>query len=239
MKNILKTSAFIALAALAFALGGCREKAKSEYRYSERLVSRIYINTELSIYEGQVVAIQGRGFTAGDKAVFRSEKSEVVIPLVETTDTYAKFVVPEELERGDYVFYITRGDAEQKVCNITVWITTEFDIPDRDGFNIKGVVFCGKEDWREYPFRTASRRPLPTRTATTGSRPTSRTATCSFRCRRLHARNGRQRMSGFLDARFERRRHRRAVQLRTQKRGQHRPLRNLRRRPASRQPRQF
>lgn len=145
MKNILKTSAFIALAALAFALGGCREKAKSEYRYSERLVSRIYINTELSIYEGQVVAIQGRGFTAGDKAVFRSEKSEVVIPLVETTDTYAKFVVPEELERGDYVFYITRGDAEQKVCNITVWITTEFDIPDRDGFNIKGVVFCGKE----------------------------------------------------------------------------------------------
>lgn len=145
MKNILKTLAFISLAALAFALGGCREDAKSEYRYSERLVSRIYINTELSIYEGQVVAIQGRGFTAGDKAVFRSEKSEVVIPLVETTDTYAKFVVPGELERGNYVFYITRGDAEQKVCNITVWITTEFDIPDRDGFNIKGVVFCGKE----------------------------------------------------------------------------------------------
>ena len=48
MKNILKTSALITLAALAFALGGCREEAKSEYSYSERLVSRIYINTELT-----------------------------------------------------------------------------------------------------------------------------------------------------------------------------------------------
>ncbi len=145
MKNILKIFASITLTAAVFTLSGCREESKNEYRYSDRLVSRIYINTELSIYEGQVVAIQGRGFTAGDKAVFRNEKREVVIPFVETTDTYAKFVVPEELERGSYVFYITRGEAEQKVCNITVWLTAEFDIPDREGFNIKGVVFCGKE----------------------------------------------------------------------------------------------
>ncbi len=145
MKNISKIFASISIAALVFAFAGCKEEVKSEYRYSDRLVSRIYINPELSIYEGQVIAIQGRGFTPEDKAIFRTAQKDIVIPFVETTDTYAKFVVPEELGRGNYVFYIARGDIEQKVCNISVWLTTEFDIPDREGFNIKGVVFCDKK----------------------------------------------------------------------------------------------
>lgn len=142
MRKILNTTILALLAVAALSLAGCKEQGKEEYSYSQKLVTRVYINTELSVSEGQSIVIQGRGFLEGDRIVFRSETENVEITVDEVTDTYATFTVPAGMKRGDYTLYVARGDAEQMICKISIWITAAFDIPDRTGCNIKGVVYC-------------------------------------------------------------------------------------------------
>ena len=82
------------------------------------------------------------GILAGDLIVFRSASDEVSITVDKVTDTYATFIVPDGMKRGEYDLYVVRGDLEQKICKVSIWITASFDIPDRTGCNIKGVVYC-------------------------------------------------------------------------------------------------
>lgn len=142
MKRIFRITILSLIAAAAMSLAGCREESNPEYSYSDKLVTRVYINTELSVNEGQSLIIQGRGFLAGDLIVFRSASDEVSITVDKVTDTYATFIVPDGMKRGEYDLYVVRGDLEQKICKVSIWITASFDIPDRTGCNIKGVVYC-------------------------------------------------------------------------------------------------
>lgn len=143
MRKIYNILIVLALASLM--LMSCQTVKQGQYEYSERFVNRVYINTELSVYAGQVLTIQGMGFREGDKVRFSSERQEIYALISEVTENYAKFIVPDALERGSYLFSVIRGEAVQKICQISVWITTEFDIPDRPGMNIKGMVYCNKQ----------------------------------------------------------------------------------------------
>ena len=68
------TSKMVAMLLLttAVALAACRSDKEPTWKYADRFVSKVYINTNLSIFPGQNVVIQGRGFQQGDTAVFEN-----------------------------------------------------------------------------------------------------------------------------------------------------------------------
>ena len=140
------TSKLVALLLLmaAVALPACHSDKKAEWHYANRLVTKVYINTSLSVFPGQSVVIQGRGFAEGDTVIFQNELSKVELPLAAITAHSASFTISELLRQGVYDFYISRGEASQKVCRIDVWITHDFEVPEREGYNLRGAVFCEK-----------------------------------------------------------------------------------------------
>ncbi len=144
MYKITSKMVAMLLLATAVALAACRSDKESTWKYADRFVSKVYINTNLSIFPGQNVVIQGRGFQQGDTAVFENEYLKLEYPLVEINDYSAQFVVTEDIKRGLYDFYIAREEALQKICRIDVWITEEFEVPERAGYNLRGAVFCEK-----------------------------------------------------------------------------------------------
>lgn len=141
-KIISKSVAVLLLAAAV--LTACKNDVEAKWHYADRFVSKVYINTSLSVYPGQSVVIQGRGFKEGDTAVFKESSSEIAFPLADINDYSARFTVNKEIKRGLYDFYITRGEVYQKICRINVWITQEFEVPEREGYNLRGAVFCDK-----------------------------------------------------------------------------------------------
>lgn len=147
MKKILYILYTVWTAAALLLLASCSSSEKENpYVYGDRFIKNVYINTSLIVYSGQTVSIHGRGFQDGDQVLLVSETDKrITAPVIGIAETSAMFEIPNELEKGTYQLYIVRGDTTQHICEVKVWITTSFDVPDLPGYNIKGVVYCKGE----------------------------------------------------------------------------------------------
>lgn len=125
-------------------LFSCKSDSDTPYVYGERFVNNVYINNDLTVFAGKVLTLQGRGFQEGDEILFVSATKEFSAPLQDITSTTAQFAIPELMEKGTYQLYIVRGMQRQNICSIKIWITTDFNVPDKPGFNVKGAVYCQK-----------------------------------------------------------------------------------------------
>lgn len=134
---------FLLAAVVAFAIG-CKGEDVPEYQYQTRLVKQAFLNSEITVYEGKEVEIQGVGFQVGDKIIFRTAEGDYVAEIATVEDTSAIFLAPE-MPQGVYTLYIGRGDKIQKVSPITVWPTLSVEIPEKDGCSLRGVVFAGED----------------------------------------------------------------------------------------------
>lgn len=132
------------LTAVVALFAGCKGGEEyPEYQYQTRLVRQPFLNSQITVYEGMEVEIQGIGFVVGDNIIFRTaDGSEYTAEVISVDDTSAIFLAPE-MPQGDYVLYITREDKIQKVSNITVWITTSMVVPEKEGYPLRGVVHVG------------------------------------------------------------------------------------------------
>lgn len=144
MYRITSKAVAALLLTAAVLMAACKEEREPQWHYADRLVTKVYINTMLSVYDGQNVVIQGRGFKAGDSAVFEQGQDKIELPLTDITDHSAQFTVNDRIKRGTYDFYIVRDEMSQKICRIDVWITQNFEVPERAGYNLRGAVFCEK-----------------------------------------------------------------------------------------------
>ena len=139
MKNISRF--LLLLATVAAVCVGCNGGDDApEYEYQTRLVKQAFLNSEISVYEGKEIEIQGIGFVLGDKIIFRSAEGDYTAEIASIDDTSAIFLAPD-MPQGNYTLYIARADKTQKVSNITVWSTISIDIPEKDGCSLRGIVY--------------------------------------------------------------------------------------------------
>lgn len=142
MKNICRILLMLAAVA-SFAVGCNTSEEYPEYKYQTRLVKQAFLNSEITVYQGKEVEIQGIGFVVGDKIVFRTEDgTEYTAEVVTVDDASAIFLAPD-MPQGQYTIYITRGEKEQKVAPVTVWLTLSLDVPQKEGYSLRGIVHVG------------------------------------------------------------------------------------------------
>lgn len=121
----------------------CCNKPEEGFKYQTKLVDRVYLPSDISVTADEEYVFQGRGFQVGDIFVFEGADTRFEIPVVSVTTASATIIVTSELARGDYMLYVRRGSDVQKIGRITVWLSSSFIIPDKEGYNVKGIVFCG------------------------------------------------------------------------------------------------
>ena len=143
MKYSLYLLRMLLLATCLWSLTGCSEEEPKEFVQPDRLVRNLYLASVMSVYEGQQLTLQGRGFEAGDLLSLRAEGLRVEMPVGDVTAKTARVVVPAELVRGTYEVYVVRGSAEQYVTTVRIYLTIDQEVPDKEGCNLKGIVYCG------------------------------------------------------------------------------------------------
>lgn len=139
MKKYLINTLFLCLAAV---LAACGSDEPKRFEQSTRMVRNVYVNSTMTVYGGQTFYVQGEGFENGDLLSFRSENGEIEAPVFDITAKTACITVPEQLGRGTYSLWIERGEREQFLTVVKVYLTSHFDVPDREGATIKGAVYC-------------------------------------------------------------------------------------------------
>ena len=144
MKYSLYLLRMLLLATCLWSLTGCSEKGPKEFVQPDRLVRNLYLASVMSVYQGQQLTLQGRGFEAGDLLSLRSQDVRVDMPVDDVTDKTARVVIPSELVRGTYEVYMVRGAAEQYVTTVRILLTIDQEVPDKEGCNLKGIVYCGE-----------------------------------------------------------------------------------------------
>ncbi len=97
----------------------------------------------MSVYAGQTLTLQGVGFEAGDVVSFRADAAVFDLPVSGVTAKTARVVIPAAIARESYDVYVVRGAQEQYVATVKIYLTTDQEVPDKEGMNIKGIVFCG------------------------------------------------------------------------------------------------
>ena len=107
------------------------------------MISDVYIEQTLMLYESKTVTILGKGFQSGDILVFDSGANKYNIPLSDIKETSVSFTVPKELVDGKYIIWIKRGDRAETLGTTTIKASLLFNVPDKAGATVKGVVFCG------------------------------------------------------------------------------------------------
>ena len=85
MKNICRILLMLAAVA-SFAVGCNTSEEYPEYKYQTRLVKQAFLNSEITVYQGKEVEIQGIGFVVGDKIAFRTEDGTEYTAEVVTVD---------------------------------------------------------------------------------------------------------------------------------------------------------
>ena len=133
---------FVLLAGFLLA-AGCSESDPREFVQPERLVRNLYLAPVMSVYAGQKLTLQGAGFEAGDVVSFRSAAAALDMPVSDVTVKTARVVIPAGIARESYEVYVVRGAQEQYVASVKVYLTTDQEVPDKEGMNLKGIVYCG------------------------------------------------------------------------------------------------
>ncbi|WP_295939556.1 calcineurin-like phosphoesterase family protein [uncultured Alistipes sp.] len=138
---ILKIVALLLAATLCAV--GCSDSDTREFERSERLVHNLYFSATMSVYNGQTLTLQGVGFEPADVVSFRTASGGVDLEVRDVTAKTARIVVPASLVKETYDVYVVRGVQEQYVATVRIYITTDLEVPDKEGMTVKGVVYCG------------------------------------------------------------------------------------------------
>lgn len=134
------------LFALTLLAAGCSDDEPANTAREERLVTNQLVpGSTFYTSNTRELTIQGRGFAQGDALALADAASGTEYPLeVRAIDyAYVTFAVPAELPTGSYRLVVRRGPASQVLGVLRFRRSLDIEIPDREGMNVKGVVFCG------------------------------------------------------------------------------------------------
>lgn len=130
------------LTPLCFA--GCSDAEPEPVFQTDKLVRDILVPENMEVYAGQKYELQGKGYQTGDVLRFAGASSTLDAPVEEAGETFARFAVPAQLEAVKYTLTLHRGENSQLLGNTTVRFVRNTDVPDKEGMNIKGMVYSGE-----------------------------------------------------------------------------------------------
>jgi len=141
MKMIINNILIIVFSLLSFACGD--QDNNPEVTVNGNMISDVYIEQTMMLYENKNVTILGKGFKSGDILVLESGAGKYTTSLSDINANYASFYVPENLSDGKYNISVKRGERLQLLGTTIIKVSLLFDVPDKDNTTVKGVVFCG------------------------------------------------------------------------------------------------
>ena len=108
-------------------------------------VTELDINEIYDVVYGGTIDITGKGFLLSDIITFTSADGAVyTAEAVAVTDSYLTVEVPDEMPKtGTYTLRVVRDDETRVLGNVTVNANYNYEVPDIEGMNLKGVVYCG------------------------------------------------------------------------------------------------
>ncbi len=124
---------------------GCGGAEKEGAEETPELVSQFEIAPVLELCESRTVTVTGRGMRDEDELAFRSAENDFRIVLHDVTPTRATFTLPAEIVSGTYEVSIRRDSRTQRLGSTTVRAGAPFEVPERAGMTLRGVVWCGGE----------------------------------------------------------------------------------------------
>lgn len=94
---------------------------------------------------GDMVTVKfysGKGPKEGDVVLLKKGSKEVICDIVSIDSDSFIFEISPEVESGTYSFCIRRGEATKAVKDVTFVIEIRTEIPEKEGYNIYGVITC-------------------------------------------------------------------------------------------------
>lgn len=112
---------------------------------NERIVSGVVLDSEYEVEKGENITLTGKGFASGDYVLL----NDIRCTTVSAEDKALCFALPDAIVSGTtYKFVLRRDNKMQNLGSAVIKLKISgslFDVPDKEGMNIKGLVFCGTE----------------------------------------------------------------------------------------------
>lgn len=134
------------LSVLALLTAGCSDDTTENTAQRDRLVTDLLVpGSTFYTSTTKELTIQGKGFAEGDALALADVATGAEIPLtLKAIDhAYVTFAVPQEIPTGSYRLVVHRGRESQVLGILKFRRSLDIEIPDKEGMNVKGVVFCG------------------------------------------------------------------------------------------------
>ena len=134
------------LSVLALLTAGCSDDTTVNTARKDRLVTdQLVPGSTFYTSTTKELTIQGKGFAQGDALALADIATGAEIPLTlkEVDHAYVTFVVPQDIPTGSYRLIVHRGRKSQVLGILKFRRSLDIEIPDKEGMNVKGVVFCG------------------------------------------------------------------------------------------------
>ncbi|WP_295940305.1 calcineurin-like phosphoesterase family protein [uncultured Alistipes sp.] len=134
------------LLALGLLIAGCSDDKQANTAQTDRLVSdQLVPGSTFYTSTTKDLTIQGKGFAQGDAltlvGIGTGEELHLSVKAIDYA--YVTFDVPQDITSGSYRLVIHRGKASQVLGVLKFRRSLDIEIPDKEGMNVKGVVFCG------------------------------------------------------------------------------------------------
>ncbi|MCM1177746.1 MAG: calcineurin-like phosphoesterase family protein [Clostridium sp.] len=111
----------------------------------DRLVTGTSIpNSVIYTTMARQFTIQGKGYLEGDKIALVSGETELPVDVTAVDSHSITISLENEIPSGKYIVVLVRGTQRQTLGTIELKSTISLEVPDKDGMNFKGIVFCGK-----------------------------------------------------------------------------------------------
>ena len=134
------------LSALVLLTAGCSDDTTVNTAQTDRLVTdQLVPGSTFYTSTTKELTIQGKGFSEGDALALADIATGAEIPLtLKAVDhAYVTFAVPQDIPTGSYRLVVHRGRESQVLGILKFRRSLDIEIPDKEGMNVKGVVFCG------------------------------------------------------------------------------------------------
>ena len=142
VEKIVLRFAFVLV--FAFALAGCKESPTDNPDAGGDIwpLTDITVQSTVRCSIGDVKTIRVRGAKMTDVLTLENGDVKLEQVITDVSETWLQYEVQSGVESGTYDFVVTRGDKSQTLFTADVFVTLNTQVPDKEGMNLKGMVFC-------------------------------------------------------------------------------------------------
>lgn len=126
------------------ACGGKDDDSDTSPDDTSARITGIYLPKSITVTDNATFTVKGTGYAMTDAVGFTAADSkEYKAATVSVSATYIELRLPEDMPAGKYNVSVTRADGRvQSMGETVIERVHTFDVPDKAGMNVKGMVVC-------------------------------------------------------------------------------------------------